>query len=203
MEWYRVCKGGTLNKKINMAKGLKPNWFTDLAGSQAYRKHFESQEGMYIVHITGNLKLLSVAKLVQKYNFKPTGFNILDENLERIVSEEENILDENKYYDQLHKFMNEKDPEFIENYDGYYTPATESFHVEMVLFSEEIINAVNNASNVSASGTPLKNRPFSVRYGDDEIKGTVKPLIQKFSRKQKKSRQNNLGDKRTRRTLRF
>lgn len=188
MIWYRVCERGFLNSEIDMANGKKPNWFTDHEGSQSYRNYFEDREDIFIVRITGKLRLVSVAEVVKNYHFKPSGLNILDENLQRINSLEENTLDENNYYDELHKFMQDNHPEFIKNCDGYYTPATETFHVEMILFSQEIINAVNNASSASVTGTPLPHRFFSVRNGDDKIEGTVERLITKQKKRHSKKR---------------
>ena len=62
----------------------------------------------------------------------------------------------------------------MKSHDGYFTPATPTFHVEMVLFSEEIINAVNNAKYGSSNGSPSSKMTFSCRNG--EISGSVKGL---------------------------
>ena len=142
---------------------------------------------MYLVHLNGNLRLLDVAEIVKSTGFKSTVPSILDENFVRKHSDRETAQNEYKFYEELHEYMLQNFPEAIKSHDGYFTHATRTFHVEMVLFSKEIIYAVNTASrHFSSNGSPSNKMTFSCRNG--YINGTVEGLPTMHNRERETSR---------------
>ena len=123
--------------------------------AETYKNKCLKEGGTYMFKIDGYLNLVSVKEYLQQREFRPK-YNILDENGDRKVSTPEWAEAEREFY----RLLMQGAPRGI---DGFYTPASQNHHDEMVLVNKDIIKALRNFKmKTSNGGTPRDSPPQRV-----------------------------------------
>lgn len=147
MIWWRYSNS-------NLKKDVL--FFTSNAeAAKTYKNKCLKEGGTYMFKIDGNLELVSVKEYLQQRGLQ-LEYNILDENGDRKESTAELAEAEREFY----RLLMQGAPRGI---DGFYTPASQNHHDEMVLVNEDIIKALRNFKmKTSNGGTPRDSPPQRV-----------------------------------------
>jgi hypothetical protein len=147
MIWWRYSNS-------NLKKDVL--FFTSSAeAAETYKNKCLKEGGTYMFKIDGDLNLVSVKEYLQQRGLQPE-YNILDENGDRKESTAELAEPERQFYRSLMQHVQE-------GIDGFYTPASQNHHDEMVLVNKDIIEALRNFNmQTSNGGTPRDSPPQRV-----------------------------------------